>query len=428
MQTTFSALNPSRSINLIGMYAFYTGCMMLLITATPILRLRTLIPQQEMIWAALAIALLAWLVSGSWAQLVITVCTHDQFLFNLPRSSKSPILTGLVVWISILLSLTLGIDPIVCHGMIAAVWAVVAIALICMALQLGNGRLSRVSPSSVAANDLIILAPLSINQQPHQFRALMALLLGLLTWTSLDIAELSPELWAIALVTMGLVGFCAWQFVIDRKRRTINLELHGIWGMQTSFYVNLYQFSGLTTLKLRELDLEWLQLSNNREVITLPPHFIAEASENDSNLMTILRDYLDLVEHKLSRDLLSTMHILLPQSVGTLAGSTFILLGICLDLLWDVPSQATAPSFLLLTGCCLIISPLAQQMIYVVAPRVMRGDRLDQLPWQIGAALMIIALYSDSHLIPLTLIWLCCGMGGCMITIARRSPLVHRRF
>jgi hypothetical protein len=451
-----SDTNDIRAITLIGVYAFYTGCFMLLGIATPILRLKVYNLDGELILAAMAIALLGWLLSKTLSKSLTFSCFN-----NLAITYSSQLLMSIgLLWVVLLLIFSLDLSEILTDGLVSAVWAIVALTLIGVALRLGSVNQmanSKNVKTKTSANqihnvtydqvneDQITISPKALFQQPQQFKGLMGLALSLFSWTILDLPEGIGELSAIALAVMGLTGLTTWQVMLVPSKRIFNLHFSGIWGMSSAYSINLEQFSRLETIKLKEIDMQWLQLAGNSSVITIPNSVIEELSKNEKNhgdvstqnLIGVLIHKLNLVEHKVSRDILSVMNILLPQSVSTLGGLVILGLGIAFAFLLPLPSEMPLETTILLMGSCLVSPSLGRIVIGLVAPSSMEPNQSKfVLPsWQIGLGLITIAVASSAKLnsqveslFTLILIWLCCGVGGCILALSRRSPLITRRF
>jgi len=220
--------------------------------------------------------------------------------------------------------------------------------------------------------------------------------------------------------------------------------------MASSFTIDLVQFSRLETIKLKEVDLQWLQLAGTSKAITLPvivTEVIGKKSQklgddkvddkSELGLIETLAAKLNLAEHKVSRDPLSVMDILLPQSVGMLAGLVILGMGVTFSVLLPLPPKMPLETYMLLTGSCLVSPCMGQFILGLVAPSTMvKDDRSDfsEIVWQVGAGLIMIAMFSSykvnsqpESLLNLALIWLCCGIGGCILALSRRSPLMTKR-
>lgn len=484
MQTIAKTLNPSdaRAIALIGVYAFYTGCFMLLGIATPLLRLKIYNLDRELIYLAMAIALLGWLLSGSISKAVIKSC-----YYNLAMSYSPRLLIAIAsIWSSILLIFSLDFDRVITEGLVSGVWAIVAATLIGTALRVGSvaqfggfnsfkesfkntkstnsqqdsnqstqnldpdleGGLNGLSISSDNDNNRTVISPKILAQQPQQYKGLMCLVLSLFVWTILDLPEGILELVAIALGTLGLTGLTTWQVLLDPTEHLILIQFSGIWGMASSFTINLVQFSRLETIKLKEVDLQWLQLAGTSKAITLPMIVTEDIGKLDVKLglLETLTAKLNLTAHKISRDPLSVMEILLPQSVGMLAGLVILGLGVAFSVLLPLPPKMPLETYMLLTGICLVSPCLGRFILGFVAPSMMIdtiADRSDSfrssesytessnVAWQVGTGLIMIAIANSKNYQPeilsLALIWLCCGVGGCILAISKRSPLITKR-
>jgi len=481
MQTIAKTLDSSdaRAIALIGVYAFYTGCFMLLGIATPILRLKVYDLDRELIIIAMAIALLGWLLSGNLSKSVTKSCYYNLAISYSPRL----LMAIALLWSSILLIFGLDFSQVITEGLISGVWAVVAATLIATAFRIGSvaqfasynsfksnfkntrstnskqefnlgidrdlDRLSITNDSDSSKNRTIV-SPKILAQQPQQFKGLMCLVLSLFVWTILDLPEGIAELAAIALGTLGLTGLSTWQVLLCPIQRLILIQFSGIWGMASSFTIDLVQFSRLETIKLKEVDLQWLQLAGTSKAITLPvivTEVIGKKSQklgddkvddkSELGLIETLAAKLNLAEHKVSRDPLSVMDILLPQSVGMLAGLVILGMGVTFSVLLPLPTKMPLETYMLLTGSCLVSPCMGRFILGLVAPSTMvRDDRSDssEIVWQVGAGLIMIAMFSSykvnpqpESLLTLALIWLCCGIGGCILALSRRSPLMTKR-
>ncbi len=468
MQTSAKTIdaNDARAIALIGVYAFYSGCFILLGIATPILRLKVYERNSELVIASMAIALLGWILSGKWSKSVTRSCYYNVAMSFSPQL----LITIALFWLSLLLIFSLELNQVLTDGLVSGVWAIAATTLIGVAFRLG---ITNQPPKDSSSNSpqikikgnititenpqlgQIIISPNSLSQQPQQFKALMCLALSLFTWTILDLPEITRELVAIALGSLGLTGLSTWQILLCPSKRLISLNFSGVWGMASSFTINLVQFCRLETIKLKEVDMQWLQLAGNSRVITFP-HTVTDGEGKDSkesressspNLISTLIDRLNLAEHKVSRDLLSVMNILLPQSVCTLAGIVILGMGITLAIVLELPPKMPLETYILLTGCGLVSPYLGRGVMGMVAPSTMIPDQTKFIlsPWQVGTGLIMIAIFSGSQfnsqlnsqignqnyvesLLALTLIWLCCGVGACILALSVRSPLMTTRF
>ncbi len=473
MQTIAKPLDSKvRAISLIGVYAFYTGCFMLLGIATPILRLKVYNFDGELILGAVAIALLGWLLSKNLSKSLTNSCFHNLAI----KYSAQLLMAIALLWLSLLLIFSLDFSKILTDGLVSGLWAVVAVTLIGVALRMGRANqvanyknqnknhdknLNKnpnkslkpsFNPISITYDhdqgnaEQIIISPDALTQQPQQFRALMFLALSLFSWTILDLPEGIAELTAIVLAGWGLTGLTTSQVILCPAKRTVTMQFSGIWGMASSYSINLVQFSRLETIKLKEIDMQWLQLAGSSSVITLPNSVVEGMNKNEPNhpapnLIQTLMDRLNLAEHKVSRDMLSAMNILLPQSVSTLAGVLILGLGVAFAVLLPLPPKMPLETSILLIGICLLSPSLGRLIIRLVAPSSMPTEQSAiVLPaWQVGVGLIMTAVVSGSKfnsqtnsqiesLLTLTLIWLCCGVGGCILALSRRSPLITRRF
>jgi len=495
MQTTTAKsldTNDTRAIALIGVYAFYSGSLILLGIATPILRLKVYALDAELVFAAIAIALIGWVGSKNLSKSLIKTCFDNEGI----NYSWQVLVAIALFWLSLLLVLSLDLPEIVVEGLVSGMWAIAATTLIGIALRIGsaiqldnlnrnvkhsskhreipkirNRESSHRSNLNQAMNQLsvsadneaqIIISPQALAQQPQQFRGLMCLVLSLFAWTILELPHGIAELVAIALASWGITSLSTWQVLLYPVERSISIQFSGIWGMASSFTVNLAQFSRLETIKLKEVDLQWLQFAGASSVITLPIAITEntdrsaryDRSVNNSlnksvknivndgtdtlinpNLIQTLTAKLSLAEHKVSRDILSAMNIILPQSVGALAGLVILGLGIILLIFLPTPSKMPLETTTLLVGSCLVSPSAGRLILGLVAPSTMMPEPTKHLPtWQIGTGLIIVTMFSDSQLkfqgdlLALGLIWLCCGIGCCILALSRRSPLITKRF
>jgi hypothetical protein len=460
-----------RAIALIGVYAFYTGCLMLLGIATPLLRLKIYNLDWELWMAAIAIMLLGWLVSKKLSKSIIKSCFENLSFNYTPRF----LIAIALLWLSLLLVFSLGLDDILTDGLVSGLWAIVATTLIGIALRIGiitkptaKFKSSYYSPqikiittleipekiSEISSNEKIMISPKALRQQPQQFNGLMCLILSLFVWTILDLSEGLGELVAIAFAGWGLIHLSTWQVVVYPPQKLISIDFSGIWGMASTFHINIHTFPRLETIKLKELDIQWLQLAGKSEVITLPTTVTETSTPKTSserhhqadpanfshpfnNLTEALTVKLQLPEHKVSRDTFGVMNILLPQSVSILAGLALLALTVITSLFWQLPTKLPLETTILLLGVCLVMPRVAQLVLQLVAPSMMPSDRSSALlpPWQIGLALIMLANISAIKLssqgleiLGLTIIWLCGGVGICVLALARRSPLVTKRF
>lgn len=455
----------ARAIALIGVYAFYTGCIMLLGIATPLLRLKIYNLDRELWLGAVVIVLLGWLVSKKLSKSVIKSCFENVAFSYTPTF----LIAIALLWLSLLLIFSLELDDILTDGLVSGLWAIVGTTLISIGLRIGTiakptakSKSSYYAPqikitgaSEVNNNEKITISPKALRQQPQQFNGLMCLILSLFVWTILNLSEGLGELVAIAFASWGLTNLSTWQVLVYPPQKLISIDFSGIWGMASTFDINIHTFPRLETIKLKELDMQWLQLAGKSEVITLPttvtesstPKAAADRPNsatnpdnfNDpfSNLTEALTVKLQLPVHKVSRDTFGMMNILLPQSVSILAGVALLALTLITSLFWQLPTKLPLETTILLLGICLVIPRMAQLVLQLVAPSMMPSDRPPALlpPWQIGSALVILANISatklssqGAELLSLTIIWLCGGVGICVFALAQRSPLVTKRF
>jgi len=130
------------------------------------------------------------------------------------------------------------------------------------------------------------------------------------------------------------------------------------------------------------------------------------------------------------------MDILLPQSVGMLAGLVILGMGVIFSILLPLPPKMPLETYMLLTGSCLVSPSMGRFILGLVAPSTMISDRSSssEIAWQVGAGLIMIAMFSSykvnsqpESLLTLAMIWLCCGVGGCILALSRRSPLMTKR-
>ncbi|AFY74649.1 hypothetical protein Syn7502_02697 [Synechococcus sp. PCC 7502] len=484
MQTTAKTFDPSdtRAITLIGVYAFYTGCLMLLVIATPVLRLRSYYQGYELAIVTVAIAMIGWLLSGNWSKAVTKSC-----YYNLPMSYPPQLLVVIALfWLGLLLIYSLNLNQVITDGFVAGMWAIAATTLISASVRLGSNKqvgnskyigqniqgiqnISITSISPQSNQEQIILTPNVITQQTGQFKGLMCLILSLFTCTTLELPDGVTELLAIALAGAGLTGLSTWQLLVYPSKRLISMQFSGIWGMESSFTINAVQFSRLETIKLKEVDMQWLQLAGSDSIVTLPSPLtdaITDGKQGNSkqqndhlanSLTSTLIDSLNFSAHQISRDTLGVMNILLPQSVGIFAGLVILCLGVALLMLLPLPSGVSLATYMLFLGICLVSPSLARLVVGLVAPSIMTPDRSNLIlpAWQVGAGLILIALFSGSqfysevytavdsqigsqavrqmvihveNFCSLALVWLCGGVGTCILALSRRSPLITKRF
>ncbi len=486
----------ARAITLIGIYAFYAGSFMLLGIATPLLRLKI---YSENYWfvagfVAIAIILLGWLLSGGFSRFLAKSCDANLVLIF----SRQFITLVLGFWLSLLLIFSQDFNQVITAGLASGIWAIVATTLLGIALRLGislgkfrnkfrsefrigekiTKNIKNINQLSVLTKDdaQVLISPNILAQQPRQFLGLMCLSLSLFSWTILDLPDAIDELVAIGLGGWGLTSLSIWQVLLDPGKKLISLCFGGIWGMKSCFSLKLAPSARLETIKLKEVDWQWLQFTGTSAVITMPTSIaesisIAEGASfteginkkisdkksinrhllskdkhtgdrlagdqhSDDQLTKIsfmIAEKLNLHEHQINLDLQAAMPVILPQGAAMLAGLAMLALAIIFLVFLPMPPKMLLETTILLTGCCMVSPSLGRLILSLVAPTTMNSDLVPPLlpSWQIGAGLIVVAIFArvyDQNLLGLTAVWLCWGVGCCILALSRCSPLIVRKF
>jgi len=315
------------------------------------------------------------------------------------------------------------------------------------------------------SDQTVLVSPSSLGQQPRQFNSLVLILLGLFFWTMLGLSSsnLSNSIRAvvaIAFTVTGLTGFFTWQAQLRSPEKILQLRFSGLWGMASTYAINLLPFSRLAVIKLQEAggELSWMQLAGSNKEITLPLAITmfsgqatgetkdgsqAEQNEQNDQLGKTIRTEFHLAKQETERDSLGLAHVLLPQGAGILAGTAFIGVGGLLLFVLPLPAKLSAETAIAWLGVCVVSPAIARFFLKLVAPNSLQSDRLNahnQLqPWEIGTALLLISTFMSSQTIGkitnlltsnqslqlLTLIcgWLSISIGVCILAFVRRTPL-----
>jgi hypothetical protein len=432
-------LGYARALTLMAINSFYTGCFILLGIATPVLSLKLVNLPIPLIAPTLGALLVGFLLSGFITKSFVKDCYHNQPL----QFPLRLLVTVGCFWLGLVLIFSLGFDQILTDGLAAGLWAIAAMTFLMMSLRLylTNKASTTDKPSKIDqlnivtyADQTLSLSPTALIQQPRQFSSLMTIILSLFLWTMVDLPVGVVEIMAIALACLGLTGLSTWQMHIDPEQRSLYMHFSGIWGMAASYTINIKNFSRLEIIKLKEGDLNWLQLVGNGTDLALPgvvSDYTHKNAESNQIAKTLLQSF-NLARHETIRDSLELIGILLPQSAGMLAGVAFLGCGVAVLLLLPLPPRMPLEGLIFLVSTCLLSPAIARSLLHLVAPNYLLPDAAscDLPPWQIGAAMMMTVVLLQPQtggLANLGLAWLSCGIGSCILALSRRSPLVSQR-
>lgn len=307
------------------------------------------------------------------------------------------------------------------------------------------------------SDQTVLVSPSSLAQQPRQFNSLVLIVLGFFFWTMLDFAASIRAIAAIACTMAGLTGFFTWQIQLRSPEKSLYLRFSGLWGIDSEYLIDLRPFSRLAVMKLQEAngELSWTQLAGINSEITLPLAMtmltsqIKEDSNENDQLGKILREEFHLAKQETESDSLGLAHVLLPQGAGILAGTVFMSIGGLTLIIFPLAPQLSVGSAIAWLGICILSPAIARLILKLVATNSLQCDRVTATQthlksWEIGTALLIISSFlatlNPSKIAPIvtlsqslpliTLIcgWLSIGVGVCIFTFVRRTPLWNKNY
>jgi hypothetical protein len=430
----------SQSAQLISISSFLAGLFILVNSIAPVLRLGS--PQLLML--VLASSLLAFIFSRYVGHSIWLDCRQ-----NSPFSFTGELTTGIGIgWLVLLGVLNFNLQAEITNALVAALWLFVGAGLLGISTWLGLAIGKPIAEADLAVSDRlsaiaysdgsVCISPTSLSQQPRQFNSLIMLLLSVFFWTTLEGSGYIRTIVAISLAMAGLTGLSTWQILVQPQQRLLQMQFSGIWGLESTYTINLHAFSRLEVVKLREGDLSWMQLAGYSRDITLPSAVLGTGKTNgESELGQALLHSCNLARHETTRDSLGLVGILLPQGAGILAGIAFIAVGLFSMLFLPSLPRTALPGCVMLMGACLIAPVVARYVINLVAPASLMPDSpkyADRLQaWEIGAALVIAfaALRNAQgvNVLPLLSLagaWTCFGIGVCILTLMRRTPIATK--
>jgi hypothetical protein len=430
----------SQSAQLIAISSFLAGLFILVNSIMPVLRLGN----PQLLTLVLASSLLAFIFSRYVARSIWLDCRQ-----NLPFSFTAELTTGIGIgWLVLLGLLNFNLQPEIESALVAALWLFVGAGLLGISTWLGLAIGKPVTESDLAVSERlsiitygdrsVCISPTSLSQQPRQFNSAIMLLLSVFFWTTLEGSSYIRTIAAIALAMAGLTGLSTWEIQVQPQQRLLQMQFSGIWGMESTYTINLNAFSRLEVVKLREGDLSWMQLAGYSKDITLPSAILGTGKANgESELGQALLNSSNLARHETTRDSLGLVGILLPQGAGILAGVAFIAVGLFSMLFLPSLPRTALPGCVMLMGACLISPVVARYVVNLVAPASLMPDSpkyADRLQsWEIGVAL-VTAFAALKHaqgvaVLPLLIlcgVWLCFGIGVCILTLVRRTPIATK--
>ena len=430
----------SQSAHLIAMSSLLAGFFIILSGAAPILRLGN----SQLSVLAMALTLLAFALSKHVAHSIWLDCRQ-----NSPFSFSNELITGIGIgWLVLLALLNFNPQSPIVDALVGTLWIVVGAGLLGISTWLGLALTKPATEQELAAADrlsvitysdrTVSVSPTSLGQQPRQFNSLVMLLFSVVFWTTLEGPNSVRTILAIAMAMAGLTGLSTWQIEVQPARKIFNLKFSGIWGLESAFTINLHAFSRLEVVKLREGDMSWMQLVGYNKDITLPSAVIGTAkTDGESELGKALLDSCHLARHETTRDSIGLVGILLPQGAGILAGMAFVALGLGGLLFMPAPPRLVLPGCIMLMGVCLVSPVVARYILNLVAPASLIPDPpryVERLQaWEIGIALVIaFAVLKQAQgvavlpLLGLGVAWLCFGIGACILTLVRRTPIFSK--
>ena len=299
------------------------------------------------------------------------------------------------------------------------------------------------------SDQTVMVSPSALGQQPRQFNSLVLITLGLFFWMMLDFSSNIRAIAAIAFTSTGLTGFFTWQAQLRSPERILELRFSGLWGIESTYMIDLRPFSRLSVIKLQEAsgELSWMQLAGNNSEITIPLAMTMmtaqtkESTNQNDQLGQTLREEFHLAKQETEQDSLGLAHVLLPQGAGILAGTAFAAIGGLLLFIFPLPPKLMVSNAIAWLGVCIVSPAIARFFLKLVAPNSLQSDRPHHLkthlqPWEIGTALLLISAFLSSSKIAslvtlnqaLPLITLICGwlsitIGVCILAFVRRTPL-----
>ncbi|MEE3715993.1 hypothetical protein V2H45_04440 [Tumidithrix elongata RA019] len=342
-------------------------------------------------------------------------------------------------------------------ALIASWWVVLAALLIGVALWLwwwsSRGKIAPSKNEATASEHLnvitysdqtVLISPTSLTQQPRQFNSAVVLVLSLFFWTMVDLPIGIKAILAIAIAASGLTGFSVWQIHLQPLQHILSLRFSGLWGLQANYTIDLRTFSRLAVVKMQESggEISWMQLSGNDTEITLPTaitaNYVKTNEEDEDELGKALREKIQLARHDTTRDSLGLVGVLLPQGAGILAGISLLAIGAASLFLLPLPERMLLEGAVILLGVCLLSPSIAWYALHLVAPNSLVPDTSRQVNhlqiWEIGAAFTLAAIVVPSSsqgtiVLPLLFLacaWLSFGVGACILTLTRRTPIVNK--
>jgi hypothetical protein len=430
----------SQSAQLIAISAFLAGLFILVNSTMPVLRLGN--PQLLML--VFASSLLAFIFARYIAHSIWLDCRQ-----NSPFSFTGELTTGIgISWLMLLALLNFNLQAEIANALVAALWLFVGAGLLGISTWLGLAIGKPIAESDLAVSDRlsvitygdrsVCISPASLSQQPRQFNSLIMLLLSVFFWTTLEGSSYIRTIVAISLAMAGLTGLSTWQILVQPQQRLLQMQFSGIWGLESIYTINLHAFSRIEVVKLREGDLSWMQLAGYSKDITLPSAVLGTGKTNgESELGQALLTSCNLARHETTRDSLGLVGILLPQGAGVLAGIAFVAVGLFSMLFLPSLPRTGLSGCVMLMGACLISPVVARYVINLVAPASLMPDsprHSDRLQaWEIGVALVtaFAALRNAQgvNVLPLLSLagaWTCFGIGICILTLVRRTPIATK--
>ncbi|NJM27562.1 MAG: hypothetical protein HC856_03730 [Pseudanabaena sp. RU_4_16] len=430
----------SQSAHLIAMSSLLAGFFIILSGVAPILRLGN----SQLSVLAMALTLLAFALSKHVAHSIWLDCRQ-----NSPFSFSNELITGIGIgWLVLLALLNFNPQSPIVDALVGTLWVSVGAGLLGISTWLGLALTKPATEQELAAADrlsvitysdkTVSVSPTSLGQQPRQFNSLVMLLVSVVFWTTLEGPNSVRTISTIAMAMAGLTGLSTWQIEVQPARKIFNLKFSGIWGLESAFTINLHAFSRLEVVKLREGDMSWMQLVGYNKDITLPSAVIGTAkTDGESELGKALLDSCHLARHETTRDSIGLVGILLPQGAGILAGMAFVALGLGGLLFMPAPPRLVLPGCIMLMGVCLVSPVVARYILNLVAPTSLIPDPpryVERLQaWEIGIALVIaFAVLKQAQgvavlpLLGLGVAWLCFGIGACILTLVRRTPIFSK--
>lgn len=391
----------------------------------------------------------ALVVYGSMFGLLLLV-----LLAIAPREGQAQIADAPVAAVGILQGIAL----------IASWWAILAIFLMGTAFWLWlwarkiKPNLAKTEAKDVAKNEVgtsehlsvisdsdrtVLISPTALLQQPRQFNSVAILVFSLFFWTMVDLQIGVKAILAIAIAAAGLTGISIWQIYLYPQHRILALHFSGLWGLGANYTIDLRAFSRLALVKMQESsgEISWMQLTGNSLEITLPSAITTNFTRSDADedeLGKVLREKVQLARHDTNRDSLGLIGVLLPQGAGILAGICLLAIGSVSLFLLPMPAQNLLEGAVILLAVCLLSPAIAWYILNLIAPNSLAPDRMPPVNhiqvWEIGAAIAIAAVVLPlvtraAYALPLLFLacaWLSFGVGACILTLTRRTPIVNQ--